>query len=341
MAITCLKGYPAPVELDTPIISEYASAGWDLKGAANHSGMTVAGCGDQHFTKCNEICVRVERGQDKFLAEFAKKGIVVKNSTRVSLIDGLIIQLQERHQLLRTGASEVELICFGCAKYFPNSQMEADHFQPQAEILGRMKMYWTKLEVPSTFYSRQKRNPLFSKMFTWFPGEQKLKMNQFFTRGYVHSSDNIWPLCRSCNGLAGKRDTDPLTFLATKEHYGDAFINSLPPLNGRGILIRAGERNEVVAQFAINWFIDKARQQIAARQLYTEIQIKQEESVNKKLSIGDGKEVQKQLIRLQAAEEDSDGSDTELDLEIYKQAARNMRKALKAEYNKLKNDLHK
>lgn len=337
MAIT-LNGQPAPVELDTPIISEYASRGWDLVGTDNRSGMVPAGYGDQLFKNIGAIGVRREYSSDKFLAEFKTKRIVVKNEGRVTLINGLIIKLQERHQLLRVGPGEVELICFGCANYVPFADMEADHFQSQKETIARMKQYWNKLLATTTFYNEQKENPLFSKMFTWIPSEKKLKMNEFFLRAYIHSSDNIWPLCHKCNGLAGKKDKDPLTFLAANENYGPDFIANLPPLNGRGILIRAGEKNEVVAQLAITWFIDRERNMIALRQFNAERRLKQEESLNKKLSVGNTKQVKKELIRFQAAGEDSDDSDSELDEKLYKQATLNARKMIHAEYMRLKID---
>lgn len=318
---------PDPVELDTPLLNpRYTAKGWDLQGSSNEKGLIPVGYGAQIWDEIEknkpELTVRKEGGRDQFLAEFDEKGIVVKNKTRISYINGVIVNLEERLGLLKKEEGEVKLICFICRAYKPFSELQADHFQPRSSIISRMKAYWLKLEDPD-FLKEQKKNPLFSKMFHF---DQRLKITQFFQRSYLHSEDNLWPLCQTCNGFQNKSNKSPLEFLRDLPLYGQPFLDSLPPLDGKGILIRAN--NRPLAQFAIEWFVKKSKVEIGDRQLYAQIKEEGEKKIGK-----DEKKTRKMMIRLEIATEDSDSSDGELDEASYRAAVRKKRDEIKREYH--------
>lgn len=319
---------PAPTVLDCPLINtKYAAKGWDIIGTDNKSGLVKVGYGDQIFKEIRgkEITVRKKDRQDILLVEFKKNDIVVANKTRISLIDGLVVKLQERMGFLRTLPEEVELICFVCARYFPFSQIEADHLQPHSDIIQRMKAYWEKLN-DEDFFEEQEKNPLFDKMFAI--QKDHLVMTQFFQRGYVHSEDNLWSACRDCNALNKKTNIDPFTFLLDQKHFGRAFLRTLPKINATGILIRAGDKQKVLAQFAIDWFAGKMQTELLSRQLFADLKLKVETSFENKVTRREEIATKKLMLRLQVAAEDSD-SDNDFDEKDYEQALRKARSQVK------------
>lgn len=313
------NAFPDPTILDRPLISPYASGGWNLDGNGS-SGLTVAGFGDDQFKEIGEIAVRTAKG-NVILNELKASQIVLKNKTRISLVKGTVVMLEKEHGLVSILEKGAEFLCFACGTYVPDIALQGDHFQSQAHFIARMKAYWKKLNSDPRFMAEQSYNPLFFKMFSLV--KERLNMTQFFLKGFVHSQDNLWPLCDRCNGLFAKNDTNPLTFLLQQKLYGEEFIKTLPPLQTHSILIRAGDKQEAVAQFAIRWFIGKVKHQLLMNQLKGELQVKVKPQEQIK--------AEKRRIRMELAAEDSD-SDDEFDPVAYRAAQKAGRQHAKILY---------
>ncbi len=330
------NAFPVPNFLDCPQISPYASHGWCFEEDES-SGLQVEGYGDTVFKKIGEISVRTEKKKNVIQKELEESQITVTNKKRITLGKGVAAVLQEQLGLVWKVAEEGRFVCFACTDYVPFTSLQGDHFQSKASLIERMKAYWNKLNTDSAFYERQKKNPLFEKMFCVV--KERLNMRAFFVKGYINSEDNIWPLCDRCNGLALKKNSDPLTFLLNQKHFGPEFLRSLPPLNTRSIIIRAGEKQEPLAQFAIRWFADKMKKELLSRQLHAEIEMNAKQDLDDKLKEEDQTKTAKMLIRMEEAAYDSDSSEGDFDPEKYRAAFKEARKLMKAIYHQKKDDV--
>lgn len=254
-----------PNFLDAPKMSPYAAHGWDLY--AGEAGDQIAGRSSANIGDEHRIATRKEGGEDLFLAKFREMGIVLPNIDNISLPKGIVIKLAADKHLIRRYPDQAVIVCFGCTRLTPTCDIEADHFQPKSNIIHRQVKYWKQLK-DGYFLLDQCSNPLFFRMFDF--NYDGLRYTKLFQAAYVHSEDNFWPLCKSCNGLSKKCNLDPITFLKKHTWYGKDFVKKLPPIDFSGILVRAGNRKRPLVQLVIDWLAKEANYAMEKRLLYEE-----------------------------------------------------------------------
>ncbi len=294
--MVCWNPIPPPTELDCPKISAFAANGWDINDPKNnasgaalypvkHLGISTSSSNKLSGKVPLRISTRTENKTDCYMTYCKERKIVIKNTKEISLINGIIIEIQERLNIIKKYEEEAHLICFICGKYKPFSQMQADHCQPVQSINER---------THSFYYGKNWNinidNPNLKKLFFLrHEGEGEAETiyfypNCFYGLGFRFSEDNIWPVCDTCNGLSGKGSHHPLDFLKKQTHYGDEFIaKKITKINAKGILIRVGDDNVTIAQAAIDWFYEKFRHSFLSKALFDEQLVKIANIFNEKL----------------------------------------------------------
>lgn len=126
------------------------------------------------------------------------------------------------------------------ASLFPNNHMlTAINSDPKfaTKILNEpsMKPYFTVTTTPPT---RQ------------FIG------TQLFYTTYHNASENLWPLCKKCNGATGKHAQNALTWFKKSPLYGQNFINAHSPFQKNGILLKT-KNGKGLGKAAMEWFWSK------------------------------------------------------------------------------------